>query len=282
MTNAPPKPPSAKPAPGARSNAFKGLYDPSGYSAGAKTGDNQILVKILDEARDFIAKDRLFLAVFDLDSTLFDLSFRIATIVDGFTKDSEMRTRFPKECAALENVEIRSEDWGLVEALKRLNIFENTHPEFWRDLHEYWAMHFFTGDYFQHDEPIPGAVEFVNEMRAIGAEIMYLTGRDVPRMLDGSHKALIARGFPVNETDAQLVLKPHAEMDDAYFKLAVLQEAEEYYDRIWLFENEPVNTNLIAKECPEIGIVFIESTHSGREQPAHDVARIQHWKLARK
>ena len=241
--------------------------------------DGHILVKILDEARDTLSSGRRFLAVFDLDSTLFDLSFRIAKIVDGFADDPQAQARFPKECTALKNVEIRAEDWGLAEAMRRLNIFEKTHPEFWHALHEYWSFHFFTGNYFQYDGVIPGALEFVLNIQKIGADIMYLTGRDIPRMWDGSLKTLLDEGFPVNETSARLVLKPQAEMDDAYFKLDVLRDEKKRYDRIWLFENEPVNTNLIAKECPDIGIVFIESTHSRREEPAEDVARIQHWKI---
>ena len=238
-----------------------------------------ILGKILRETRDSVAHGRPVLAVFDLDSTLFDLHFRVARIIDTFAQTPEYQARYPKECAALKDIQILRSDWGIGEALVRLGMKEADHKEFYRDLHQFWATWFFSDDYLKHDEPLPGSVEFVKELQRLGAQIMYLTGRDIPRMMKGTVESLRDRGFPVEVDGVETILKPEAGMDDARFKVDILKEAEKKYSKIWLFENEPVNLNLCAKECPNVGLVFIESTHSGREQVADTLDRIVHFEV---
>ena len=236
-----------------------------------------VLEQILSEAAKARLDGRKFLAVFDLDSTLLDLTLRVTSICEEFARTHS--GKYPNECQNMGRLKILKTDWGINEGLERIGMSEDQAPDFWREVHEHWALKFFSNDFLHHDEPLPGAVEFVNELQKVGADIMYLTGRDVPRMYDGTKMSLEAQGFPVHPTHAKLVLKPDAKLDDAHFKVGVLKEAAQTYSRIWLFENEPVNTNLVARECPEVGIVFIESTHSGREEAAADVARIAHFDL---
>ena len=106
---------------------------------------------------------------------------------------------------------------------------------------------------------------------------MYLTGRDVPRMSEGTERSLKNHAFPLDGQVSRMVLKPQANLDDAEFKLEVIRDCESRYDRIWLFENEPVNLNLIARECPQVGLVFIDTTHSGREELQPVLDRIAHF-----
>ncbi len=238
-----------------------------------------LLERILHEAWEFSQAKRPFLAVFDLDSTLFDLTLRVSSIVDEFALDPASVARFPRECEALKKVQILSTDWGLDEPLSRIGITKATSPDFMHALHECWAAGFFSNDFLIYDEPLPGAVEYVQELHQLGAHIMYLTGRDIPRMEVGTAKSLRDRGFPMDAETVQMILKPVAELDDAHFKLEVLQKAEETYERIWLFENEPVNLNLVAKHCPEIGLVFIDSVHSGREEVDATLDSIRHFEV---
>jgi hypothetical protein len=148
---------------------------------------------------------------------------------------------------------------------------------FFHALHSYWADGFFANDYLHHDEPLPGAVSFVQELHQLGAGIMYLTGRDVPRMWKGTAASLKQHGFPIDLPGVELVLKPDQALDDARFKVEIVRSAEERYERIWLFENEPVNLNLMSRECPEVGLVFIDSTHSGRENVDPVLDNINHF-----
>jgi hypothetical protein len=228
------------------------------------TSSKSPLVSILEEAWSFSQQNRPFLAVFDLDSTLLDLTLRVSTIVDDFAEDPVCQAAHPEECRQLKNVKILPTDWGLETPLRRAGM--KPEGKFFQALQHYWHERFFSDSHMKHDEPLPGAVEYVQELHLSGAHIMYLSARDIPRMGAGTEISLQENHFPLAPGTAEIVLKPEIEMDDAQFKLEVLQGIEHKYERIWLFENEPVNINLIAKHCPQIGMVFIESTHSGREQ----------------
>lgn len=242
-----------------------------------ETSNEPILSRILKEAWEHSQSGKTFLAAFDLDSTLYDLTLRIATIVDDFAEDPIQQRRFPEECKGLKNVVISPRDWGLEKPLHRAGL--RTDGEFFKALHDHWAQGFFSNDYLIHDEPMPGAVEYVQELHQAGAHIMYLTARDAARYLPGTDDSLREHGFPMVTGTAESCLKPTAELDDAEFKLNILSRAEEKYERIWLFENEPVNINLVAKHCPEIGLVFIDSTHSGREEIAPTLDKIPHFEV---
>lgn len=238
-----------------------------------------VLEQILHEARDFRENDRPFLAAFDLDSTLYDLTLRIATIVAGFAAAPQQQQRFPEACEQLKRIQILRTDWGIRDALARVGLRPEDHPHFYKELHDHWADCFFSDHYLHCDEPLPGAIEYVQELVRLGADVMYLTGRDIPRMEKGTLESLSKHGFPLSTPQVQLVMKPSHRLDDAAFKVDVLKNSEQKYKKIWLFENEPVNLNAVAKTCPEIGLVFIESTHSGIEQVSSSLERISHFEV---
>lgn len=235
------------------------------------------LQKILEAAHLARVNGEGFLAVFDLDSTLYDLTERVQKIVESFADDPKMRKKYPHQCESLLTARIHPQDWGIREGLSRAGLLESQHPEFFKDLHDHWVYCFFSNAYLHEDMPLPGAVEFVQALENENAHIMYLTGRDVDRMWDGTEASLRAWKFPLDREHTRLVLKPKPEMDDARFKLEVIQAALKTYPQIWLFENEPVNLNIVQKHCPSVKLVFIETTHSGREQVAPELARIPHF-----
>jgi len=237
----------------------------------------KLLHGILEEAWAHSQSSRPFLAVFDLDSTLFDLTLRVSTIVDDFAEDPVHFAAYPEECRRLKNVEILPTDWGLEGPLARVGLAVD--GPFFRALHKHWAARFFSDDYMTHDEPLPGAVEYVQELHLAGAHVMYLSGRDIPRMAKGTEASLREHRFPLASGSAEIVLKPHGSMDDAQFKLDVLLGIRKRYEKIWLFENEPVNLNLIGRNCPDVGLIFIDSTHSGREQLERQLHAIRHFEV---
>lgn len=240
-----------------------------------KYSQPSVLNQVLQEAWDYSQTNRQFLAVFDLDSTLFDLTLRVMAIVDDFRNSPENQALYPNECQRLEQLKILKADWGLQTPLERAGI--NCEGPFFKAIHEFWANSFFSNHYLGHDEPLPGAVTFVQELHLVGAKIMYLTGRDVPRMLEGTRLSLKEHGFPVDPPAVDLILKPDARMDDALFKTQIIRDQGQQFERIWLFENEPVNLNLVARECPDVKLVFIDSTHSGREELTPSLDRIIHF-----
>ncbi len=236
---------------------------------------SSVLEKILHEAWDHSQNGRPLLVVFDLDSTLFDLTGRVTKIIDRFRQIEAVR--FPEECRRLNDIQILQTDWGLKTPLERLGL--PCEGPFFAALHQHWADAFFSNEYLIYDKPLPGAVTFVQKLHEFGAHIMYLTGRDIPRMGDGTYKSLLNNQFPIDSPTVQLVLKPHPKMDDAAFKAEVLRDFERKYKRIWFFENEPVNLNLVARECPNIKLVFVETAHSGREEPSPFWERITHFEI---
>jgi hypothetical protein len=233
-----------------------------------------ILKKILADAENCRKNGKRFLAVFDLDSTLFDLTVRISRIIDDFADNEEHRRNFPKECEALKSMTILPTDWGIDEGLGRIGLTGPSFEKFRKAIHHFWADGFFSDRYLHHDEPLPGSVEYVKALFESGAHIMYLTGRDIPRMLEGTKTSLRKRGFPIDEANIELILKPIPNADDAEFKLEALKKIENQFDQLWLFENEPVNINLIMRDCKKIQIVYIESTHSRKEQVPFSLEKI--------
>lgn len=208
------------------------------------------------------------LVVFDLDSTVFDVSPRTEHILKEFANNEEFQKKYPRQTSALRHVKVESTDWGIKQALSRLKL-EGT-IDFFEELREFWVQHFFSNDFLHLDRPYEGVVDYIKHLEDLGARIMYLTGRDTHRMGDGSLKVLQEHGLPVDENHHKLILKPQKGMSDSKFKRDVFLDLVKEHTEIWFFENEPVNLNLIEKELPDIKLVFIDSVHSNREPtPEH-------------
>jgi hypothetical protein len=220
------------------------------------------------------------LVVFDLDSTLYDLTQRVTAILDRFANDSKTCARFPDACKLMQGIKINRTDWGLIEPLARVGINRQNHPEFVDEIQAAWARGFFSNDFLDRDFPLPGAVEFVEACLARGADVMYLTGRDVARMGDGTEKSLRQCGFPLDHKNVSLILKPAKELDDAEFKAEVIAELLHRYDHIWLFENEPVNINVVLRRAPQVKIVFVETCHSGVATVKDPFAVVEHFEFS--
>ena len=119
------------------------------------------MIRILREAWEYSRSGRPYLTIFDLDSTLFDLTLRVAAIVDDFRRDPANMALFPEECRKLETIEIRQTDWSLATPLERAGIA--TDGRFFEALISSWTEGFFSSSYLDRDEPLPGAVTFVQE-----------------------------------------------------------------------------------------------------------------------
>lgn len=239
----------------------------------------QVLVKIRENKR----QGRDSLAVFDLDSTLFDVGPRLEKILSDFASLPEAQKKFPAQIPFFKEMRVEKKDWGIKDALIRAGL-DGHHPEFQESLRDFWRRTFFSNEYLEHDVPYPGAVEYVQALYQEGAEIVYLTGRDVARMGEGSKRVLEKWQFPVNDSNARLELKPSREMDDAAFKTEwFLALPEGQYGSIWFFENEPVNVNSMLVKAshmnPPVEIIFFDSTHSRREEAPEDLPRIMHFLL---
>ncbi|MCX7978979.1 MAG: HAD family hydrolase [Bdellovibrionaceae bacterium] len=218
------------------------------------------------------------LAVFDLDSTLFDVTPRLEKILTDFAFIEEHRKRFPEHIHHFANVRVERRDWGIRQALIRAGL-DGQHPELQECVRNFWVKNFFSNNYLQYDIPYPGAVNYVQKLHLLGANIVYLTGRDVERMGQGSYEVLRKWQFPLGER-AELVLKPHKDIDDGEFKRDwFLQLPKDQWPVVWFFENEPVNIELVRQHSPHVQVVFFDSTHSGKSRPPEDIPAIMDFLL---
>ena len=225
-----------------------------------------ILEHILERVQSFHGPDRELVCVFDLDSTLYDLTDRKQQILLSYLSKPEYQSKFATECAQLANVQVYKNEFGINEALARVGLSQKTHPDFYKDVYTYWEYYFFHNDFVKFDRTLPGAVDYVRKVASLGAYIIYLTGRDEPRMLKGTLESLESSGFPLNNKNIEVCLKPHSSVSDHQFKLDFMKELSQKFKEVWLFENEPVNINLIEKHCPATNFVFIDTNHSGIEE----------------
>ena len=241
------------------------------------TQPSKLLSQILVKIRELKALNQASLIVFDLDSTLFDVSPRLQRIMVDFAKNPQNQKAFPESCEILRTVQTLRTDWGIQKALIRAGL-DGHHPDFHHALKEHWHRCFFSNEYLQYDIPYDGAQEFVQRAHQTGAHITYLTGRDIARMGTGTSEILKKWDFPLEMERVELVLKPEKSLDDAKFKsdyFAALPE--HYFKSIWFFENEPMNTNLVQSCHDHVEIVFFESTHAGVEEPHPLLPKIMHY-----
>ncbi len=217
------------------------------------------------------------IAVFDLDSTLFDVSPRIQKILHEFAEEN--KELFPNEAAVISQIKVDHRVWGIKNTLESHGLKSDDEKVLNR-VREYWFQKFFSNDYLDLDRPYEGAVEFVKQIKNEGAEIRYLTGRDDHRMGRGTLESLRAWQFPLSENLSELALKPDQKMVDHEFKrdwFLALQKADlENPPILWFFENEPLNIEVIRKvpSLNSIKIVYFDSTHSGRAKAPLDLRTI--------
>jgi Predicted phosphatases len=237
------------------------------------SGAATLLTEILKTTRDLRKQNLKSLVVFDLDSTLFDVSPRLERILLDFAAIPVNKLRFPEQIAKLHNIKTERKDWGIKNALQRAGL-DGHHPEFQEAVFSYWQKNFFSNHYLQFDVPYEGAVEYTQALHQAGARIVYLTGRDVERMGVGSREVLLDWKFPLDE-NAELVLKPHRSMDDAEFKADwFLTPEASAFSKVYFFENEPVNLNLLKQRASKVEMIFFESTHAGKQQPPIDIPKV--------
>jgi hypothetical protein len=217
------------------------------------------------------AKGRRIAVIFDLDSTLFSVSPRTQAILRELGHQREFGENFTEASQVLRAVEVLPTDWGVRAVLERHKISGSV--ELFHAIRNFWHQHFFASHFIDRDEIYPSANEYVTHLHALGAEILYLTGRSNGSMRDGTIKMLKASGFPFF-SDSRLFMKPSDVQTDEGFKADKLLEIAGNYDHIWFFENEPLIIEMVRQRVPQVKIVFVDSVHSGRASPPKDLPTI--------
>jgi hypothetical protein len=233
-----------------------------------------LLSEMIESAKRQKAKGAPLQAIFDLDSTLFDVSHRIAKILHHFADLPEIREKYPEAASFISRLEPHRLDYGVKRTLNRVG-FKLPDEDFAKTIEKYWKKHFFADTYLMYDQPYPGATAFVNDLYKAGGEISYLTGRDIPRMFQGTVASLKQHGFPVDPEHTNVALKPNTGISDSEFKKDFFLKMDKSPGPVWFFENEPKNIHLVMEHCPHIEIVFVETVHSEKmELPPPSIRRI--------
>ncbi len=215
--------------------------------------------------------------IFDLDSTLFDVSGRTLTILQELAAMPGFIASHGPKAALLAKIEVLSSDWGIREPLGRLGFDPDVadHLPFLREIRDFWRQHFFSSTYLNMDQPYEGAVEYVRALDTAGVEIMYLTGRDRPNMEAGTLTALEKCGFPLRDPKKQLFMKPAKTYgQDQDFKAITIHTLKTQRGTMWLLDNEPVILNKVAAEHPDIHLVYVDTVHSGKAVVPPEFLRI--------
>jgi hypothetical protein len=230
------------------------------------------LIEVTEHLREHARSQRVAV-VFDLDSTLFNVSPRTQAILRRLGGDESFRAQFAAEAVVLSNIEVLPSDWGVRQALERTQIVGS--QELFVAIRDYWRKHFFSSGDLLEDHIYPSANEYVRLVQSLGAEIFYLTGRPEGSMREGTLRALAHWGFPL-VSDSHLIMKPSEVQTDESFKAVELQKMSEMgFDYIWFFENEPVIIEQVRAMLPQIRIVFVNSVHAGRTTAPTDLPSIR-------
>ncbi len=201
------------------------------------------------------------IAVFDLDGTLFDVTWRTIEIMKRFAAEPTSKDRYHSEFALLRNISHENFKYSLEQNLNELGITRHSErgASFIREAQDYWFKHFFTDEGVLWDRAYAGASACVHWFVNQGVRIVYLSGRDVPNMSRGTLTALERDGFPHKGDRISLVLKPDFHMDDLLFKKQSMEIIKSEGGVVATFDNEPANVQMFLNEFPEAWSVHYQS-----------------------
>lgn len=213
-------------------------------------------------------------AVFDLDGTLFDVRFRTLHIVNDFIAQPRIQTDFPREVSLVRNLTVSQIAYSLEGTLNRLGIdrYSEHTAQFSRLAIDYWFEHFFTNPMVLNDMPFEKAAAFVHELHDRGCHIVYLSGRDVPNMSEGTMQALRNHGFPTEGHQISVFLKPAYGLDDVEFKQTAMKHIASLGDVFFTIDNEPANVRMFAEQFPgKIHVLFLTQHARDLELKSPDI-----------
>ncbi|MGK5084035.1 HAD family hydrolase [Bdellovibrionota bacterium FG-1] len=223
------------------------------------TKNSLVLRQIIQAVESGTWAETTPLVIFDVDDTLFDSRTRTVAIMRDIAGQAEVIREYPEAARQLATVALNDIRFFHDDTMKSLGITDPAIITKFRDL---WAAQFFS-NLCAMDTPINGAAEYVHELADAGAQIIYLTGRDEPRMGPGTRDGLLRNGFPMDNS-VQLLMKPDAKMDDLVYKTDAFRRISTMGKVIAGFENEPRNLNEMHRNFPDAIMIFLDTIHSNR------------------
>lgn len=213
------------------------------------------------------------LVLLDLDSTLYEVGPRTHAIFTEWSRTPEA-AEFKRLRDALGDLHPTQVGYSVRDTLEALGFEVGKTATAASELDAglesvkaFWQQRFFKSAYLPHDRAYPGAAEFTREVHRLGADIVYLTGRDEPNMGEGTRSNLVRDGFPWGTKGTHLLLKVAPEVPDLDHKKEAAHYLRRHGELIASFENEPLNLVALYDLFPEAMHVFVETVCSDHEAP---------------
>lgn len=212
--------------------------------------------------------------VLDLDSTLFNTGKRNKEIFRSYL---EYKKDVPASWKlALENIHPLKQSFGIRESIEWAlgphmgedNAKEESH-KIWQDFQHFWEHNFFASTFMHFDVPYEGSNHFAQKIYDLGFSIVYLTGRDMARSLEGTLASLTSHQFPMGDR-TKLILKPSFRwsMTDVEFKQDASRKIAKEFEVVASIDNEPENLHAFAEHFPNSEIVLFHSIMSKKNPEA--------------
>lgn len=241
----------------------------TGQIAFAKNYNRQALNQVVERVEESISAGHQPIVILDLDDTLINTRERNLRILKEFARQPEIQTAHPAAALKIQNLRMSDIRYQSSDTLKAIGV---DHEDVLKKASDFWLTRFFTNAYCALDRANPGATKYLHRLVRAGAMVVYLTGRDVPRMHDGTLESLGRNMFPTNSDHALLMMKPDAKMDDLQFKKDSFAQIEKMGEVVGLFENEPANLNAMAEAFPDAEAIFLDTIHSPKPDVPTDRA----------
>jgi hypothetical protein len=227
--------------------------------------DAELLARIGDKIKENSALGVKSYVLLDLDSTLYEVGPRTRRIL--LDAAASLGDNLPAPVRAAFD-QLEAPGYSLEDTWRALGLcLENAELGAARGkLHALWRQAFFSNDYLDHDVAYVGASQFAVELHALGADLVYLTGRDAPAMRDGTLRCLARDGFPLGD-HTHLRMKPSREVDDIDHKVGAAKEVARDGVVVASLENEPRNFAALFDAFPDALHVFVDTVCSDKPAP---------------
>ncbi|MGZ3724018.1 MAG: HAD family hydrolase [Bdellovibrionales bacterium] len=242
----------------------------------AKAYNPEALLTLVDRVEQSARQGHTPVVIFDLDDTLTNTRERNLRIFKEFAAQSNIQSVYPDEAAKIAGLQLTGIHFLLADTLKGVGVARQEIVDL---ATAFWLERFFTNDYCALDKPTPGAAAYLHLLARAGAKIVYLTGRDVPRMGIGTKSNLARNFFPTEDSGAVLMMKPDPKLDDLKFKIDSFAAIAQMGEVMGVFENEPANVNAMAEAFPDASAIFLDTIHSPKpDVPADRVEWVKNFK----
>jgi hypothetical protein len=242
------------------------------------TSVNDLWARAEIHSRDFANRNKPSAFVFDLDSTLFCTAPRLKKIFQKFLLSQENPEKawiqvLGDMSSGLQRYSVPETFFSLLLRYRERKEAEIMTRALWENFEDFWKKEFFLSTNIVSDPPYEGAAEFVHRIYALGYEIVYLTGRDAGRGLDGTAHTLRRWQFPRDPLRTHMILKPDRDARDLEFKRKVADVLRSRFEVDFVIDNEPENLVMFAEKIPKAEIIFFHSIMS-RRKPSRPLAEV--------